>query len=304
VEDTTPTAAATRDANAARSDAPVLVSIVIAARNVAAVIDEQLGAIAAQDYRGAFEVVVCDNGSSDATAARASAWRGRLDVRVVDAPERAQLSYARNTGAAAARGDLLVFVDADDRVAPGWLSALVGAAADADLVGGRLDAAELNDPDVARWRPPHASGPSVAGNFLPFAPGGNLAIWSAVFAAVPFSTDYERQQDIELSWRAQLAGYRLGFARDAVVHYRHRDTLRGLARQAYGTGVAAAHLYRDFRARGMPPASIGAALRTYLWLTLRVFDLARVEHRGRWIRLAASVTGRAAGSLKYRVLYL
>lgn len=304
MEETTPPSGSRRDADAARRPAPTLVSIVIAARNAETTIGDQLAAIAGQTYGGRFDVVLCDNRSSDSTVACAQAWSDRLALRIVHANERANANYARNAGARAARGELLVFTDADDRVADGWLAALVESALAHDLVGGRLDASALNDPAVVGWRPPLASGPSVAGNFLAFAPGNSLAIWAEVFATLGFAEHYDRQQDIELSWRAQVHGYRLGFAPNALVHYRYRSTFRGLARQAYGTGVAAAQLYRDFRPHGMPRASVRDALRTYLWLTLRVADLARPAHRARWIRLAASVAGRAVGSVRFRVLYL
>ena len=54
------------------------------------------------------EIVVVDNASTDATAEIAAG----LGARVVPEPRRG-IGRARNTGAAAARGDLLVFIDAD-----------------------------------------------------------------------------------------------------------------------------------------------------------------------------------------------
>ncbi|MET8542306.1 glycosyltransferase family A protein [Kitasatospora sp. NPDC004799] len=66
---------------------------------------------------GPWEVVV-DNRSSDDTVATALRWADRLpDLRVVAAPTRAGINHARNAGATAARGDVLVFCDADDTLA-------------------------------------------------------------------------------------------------------------------------------------------------------------------------------------------
>jgi glycosyltransferase involved in cell wall biosynthesis len=59
------------------------------------------------------EFVVCDNNSSDATASLARAGGARVVFEPVN-----QIARARNTGAAAARGDWFVFVDADSRPTP------------------------------------------------------------------------------------------------------------------------------------------------------------------------------------------
>jgi glycosyltransferase involved in cell wall biosynthesis len=70
------------------------------------------------------EVVVVENGSTDATAEIAY----ELADRVVRTPLPAGYSRARNLGAAAARGDLLVFLDADSRMAPDALAEILAAA--------------------------------------------------------------------------------------------------------------------------------------------------------------------------------
>ncbi|MFN0129408.1 MAG: glycosyltransferase [Verrucomicrobiales bacterium] len=85
------------------------------------------------------EVVVCDNNSSDGTAEVAR----RGGARVVFEPEN-QISRARNVGALAARGEWLLFVDADSRLAAANLRRVVELArSDAPVVGGgcviRLD---------------------------------------------------------------------------------------------------------------------------------------------------------------------
>src|SRR4029453_16138900 len=87
-----------------------------------------------------------------------------------------------NVGCAAARGQLIAMCDADDLVAPGWLSALVAAAEAYDMGGGSLDATIVNPPDVQRWRtlPPPDALPTRF-SFLPYAHGCNVAIWRDVW---------------------------------------------------------------------------------------------------------------------------
>jgi glycosyltransferase involved in cell wall biosynthesis len=59
------------------------------------------------------EIIVCDNNSSDATAALARAGGARVVFEPVN-----QIARARNTGASAAAGDWFLFVDADSRPTP------------------------------------------------------------------------------------------------------------------------------------------------------------------------------------------
>ncbi len=82
-----------------------------------------------------YEIVVANDGSTDATVALAEAG----GARVVTVSNR-QISKTRNAGAAAARGDRLVFVDADTRVDERVVRAAM-AAIDAGAVGGGASAA-------------------------------------------------------------------------------------------------------------------------------------------------------------------
>jgi hypothetical protein len=95
--------------------------------------------------QGVAEVLVVDNGSTDATPAVLAALVARHPdtVRVVDEP-RAGLSIARNTGARAATHELLVYLDDDARVAPGWAAAVARELA-------REDVAIAGGPIVGLW---------------------------------------------------------------------------------------------------------------------------------------------------------
>ena len=108
-------------------------SIVLPAYNEVALLPATLArlkeAMARIALRG--EIVVCDNNSKDATAETA---RG-AGARVVFEPVN-QISRARNTGARAARGRLLVFVDADTLVPTPLLAEAIGALATGRACGG------------------------------------------------------------------------------------------------------------------------------------------------------------------------
>lgn len=266
----------------------------------------QLAALAAQDYAGAWEVVIADNGSTDGTADIARSWADRLPVRVADASAERGINPARNAGLAAAGGDLVLMCDADDEVDPGWVRAMATAAERYDLLGGRIDDGSLNNGVVATWRPHNAEHElPVALRFLPFAVGANCGAWAdAINAVGGFNPAYRRGgTDVEFFWRAQLAGYRLGYVPDAVVHYRHRPGLRLLARQFFRYGMADAQLYRDFRSAGLTrdrPHEVWRAWRLIAVNALRSRDRAR---RGACLRQLAQRLGRLRGSLRQRVVF-
>lgn len=97
------------------------VSVVIPAFNeeklLGACIDAARTAFAAQPAGPEYELIVCDNNSTDGTAALAAA-RG---VKTVFEPLN-RIAGARNSGAAAASGDWLLFIDADSRLSPATLA--------------------------------------------------------------------------------------------------------------------------------------------------------------------------------------
>jgi glycosyltransferase involved in cell wall biosynthesis len=137
-----------------------------------------LAALCRQDRPGAWEVVVADNGSTDDTAAVALQWQHKLpELRVADTSARRGVNYARNVGAAAARGDFLVFCDADDAATPGWLRAMAAVSCSADLVGGYLEPYAVQHHRACSWRPPKPRDrlPEKMG-YLPYTLGATLGV--------------------------------------------------------------------------------------------------------------------------------
>jgi glycosyltransferase involved in cell wall biosynthesis len=267
-------------------------------------------------------VVIVDNGSSDGTADLARGYRQRFKAfTLIDGGSRRGHSAPRNAGANAAQGELLAYCDADDVVAPGWLQAIADAACHYDLIGGWLDAEPLNDDATRSWHHPWPRD-RLRSWLLPYAVSANLAIWAEVLRDLGgWSSEYEAGgEDTELSWRAQLAGYRLGFAPDAVVYYRYRSGLWQTARQAYKIGVNCEQILRDFTflrdgshhdgdgsTVDQTDDDDGSASRRALgraaWLVTRLpYLVGSRRHRGRWISVAAEYLGRLRGAARYRLL--
>ena len=226
-----------------------LVTVIVPARNAADTLGDCLAALLAVDYPAErCEIVVVDNGSSDGTAALA---RSRA-VRCIHEPRRGS-AHARNAGVAAARGELLVFTDADCLPSTGWLRAIaerfrdpeVGAVAGEILPYPPRTATERHAARIRHLSPRRY----LSRPILPFAVTANLAFRREVLQRVgPFdhrsphggeSTDictrFFRATELQLVPEPR-----------AVVLHRHRSTLRGFLRQQWGYGRGHAFLYRKY----------------------------------------------------------
>ena len=111
-----------------------MISFIVPAFNEEAELPRTLRAIhsAAAGYE--YEIVVVNDGSTDATAAIGQ----QFGARVISI-DRRQIAAARNAGARAARGDVFIFVDADTRIGPEHVRGALHALSDGFAGGsGRL----------------------------------------------------------------------------------------------------------------------------------------------------------------------
>lgn len=289
-------------------EAEPYVTVIIPVLNAAETLGEQLEALALQETDVEWEVVVADNGSSDGSRDIAETWADKVSsLRVIDASARRGVSHARNVGAQVARGELLLVCDADDVVAPGWIAAMVRAARSSDVLGGSCETYTLNSPVVRGWRSiDFGSQLPIGASFLPYAIGCNFGCRREVFQAIGGWDEslLGGADDVDFSWRAQLAGYRLCFASDARIAYRLRADLASAWRQHLSYGRGAARLYRRYRRVGAKRRRLVRVMRSWIALGLRLPTLLSKTRRGRWVTTAAGNCGRLIGSIEQRVLYL
>lgn len=276
---------------------PPRISVVIPARDAADTITAQLDALAAQRGAPPVEVIVVDHRSRDATAAvarRRGAEHG-LPLQVVRVSSGEGANVARNAGWRRARGELVLFLDADDRVHDGALAA-VDAAFAADPGLGLASGVPTGE-DPATFALPVTQG------YLPYGISAFLVLRRTVLTDIGgFDEDFVRGHDeVDLCWRAQQAGHRLGIVRDARFTYVPRGRLRGAFTQYRRYGATSILLYVRHRHHGLAPAS----WRIELW---RLLDLP--GHAGRLLRgdgdrleLARGLgwaIGRWQGRIRYR----
>ena len=190
-----------------------VISVIIPAFNRAHSIGAAVDSALAQDLPPGWslEVVVADDGSSDDLAGALKGYDARL--RLVRHERNAGAAAARNTAAAAARGDWLAFLDSDDVWPPSKLLRQVEATQNYDWEASCTAYALLRrggEIVSPKW-PTGALGLDrmVWGCFV--SPGCTLLVSRKVFEAVgPFDTSLERYEDWD--WLMRLTATRpLGF---------------------------------------------------------------------------------------------
>ena len=282
------------------------ISVIVPFRNAAAYLGDLLESLAAQEFDEPWEVVAVDNRSSDNSGTLARGFASRLSLTVIDAQERANISYARNVGVQVSRGEKLLFIDADDEVSVGYVSAMAAALDSHDLVTSRVDSDTLNPEWVrhAHGEPWQQSGIQVFFDFLPAA-GANIGIKRCLFLSLGgFDEQFSTSADIAFSWHAQLsAGIRISFVESAVYRYRYRNTYRALYRQGCSWGSENALLYRHFRHAGMPKRSWRAGLQEWRDVIGGLLTPVESTRPALVVRLGYCV-GRLMGSIKHQVVYL
>src|ERR1700736_5391800 len=98
------------------------ISVIIPTYNNRPVLERALQALAAQTFsRDRYEIVIVDDGSTDGTAEIAQRFRGLVQIQYLSQANRGRAA-ARNLGARAARGRILVFLDSDFWAAPQLLA--------------------------------------------------------------------------------------------------------------------------------------------------------------------------------------
>ena len=238
-------------------------SVVVCTYNGEATLRDCLDGLLKLDYPD-YEVIVVDDGSTDGTAAIAAAY----PYRVVSTENRG-LSAARNTGLAAATGDVVAYTDDDARPDPDWLTLLALTFRTTDHAGvGGPNLPPAGDGAIADCVANAPGGPVhvlLSDREAEHIPGCNMAFRKECLEEVGgFDPRFRTAgDDVDLCWRLQERGWTLGFNPAAVVWHHRRNSLRMYWRQQRGYGRAEALLERKWPERYNAPGHLAWSGRLY-----------------------------------------
>jgi glycosyltransferase involved in cell wall biosynthesis len=234
------------------ADEPLDVSVVIPARNAESMIDECLTSIVRSNPR---EIIVVDGLSTDGTVEIA-----RRHGAIVLSDEGRGLPAARRLGVEAASSQRVALVDVDVRLGPGDLARLLAEFTEEDYTA--LQAGLHSVSGSGYW------GRALADHHRT----GRSKNWFGVVATIfqrdvllehGFDERFLSGEDIDLRWRLQSAGAKVGVSRRTVVEHRFEDSWNFAKNQfvADGHGLGRMVANHGLRAKALLGLPLAAALR-------------------------------------------
>lgn len=274
------------------------VSIVVASYNGERTLKPCLESLQRLNYPD-YEIILVDDGSTDATqkiveevgrvGGGAPSLAGEERRARSDTPhppliyirheKNFGLSVARNTGIAAATGEMIAFTDSDCRADEDWLYYLVGSLEGSEFAG--MGGPNLLPPDDSRVAAAVMVSPGGPAHVMltdreaEHIPGCNMAFYKQALEGIGgFDPIFTRAgDDVDVCWRLQQAGCKIGFSPAAFVWHYRRSTVGAYLKQQEGYGEAEALLVRKhpenfntfggglWQGRIYAPAKFGVELR-------------------------------------------
>ena len=274
-------------------DGRPLVSVIIPNWNGAQHLPDCLESLRRQTY-APLEVLVVDNGSEDGSLALLAA--DFPEVRTLALCQNRGFAGACNAGMSAASGDLLVLLNNDTEADSHWITEVVAAFdrhPEAGIVASKMLLFDRRDTF-------HTTGDFYRLDGVP----GNRGVWQKdrgqydeeewVFSANGGSAAYRRGlleqvglldedffyscEDVDLAWRAQLAGWRCVYAPRAVVYHKLSATGGGVTASFYDGRNFIYLLAKDYP---------GDLWRRYWWAILRAQGRITLDALRAWRGAAA-----------------
>lgn len=222
------------------------ISVVVCSCNGARTIRECFEALTRLEYPS-FEVIVVNDGSTDTTARIAREFGFHLI-----STNGCGLSSARNMGLAAASGQIVAYIDDDAYPDPHWLTYLAATFLNGPYVG--VGGPNIHPPTDGWISECVANAPGGPVHVLlsdrdaEHLPGCNMAFDRAALLAVGgFDPQFRTAgDDVDVCWRLQQRGGKLGFSPAAVVWHHRRNSIRAYVKQQSGYGRAEALLERKW----------------------------------------------------------
>lgn len=222
------------------------VSIVMRSMNDIDYIGETLDMIYSQRFKD-FELVSVDSGSTDGTF---EIIKSRNDGTVYqNDPSSYKPGKVLNEAIGKCKGEIIVFNNSDcipqDEF---WLENLIAPLQDDSMIAAaygrqlpRKDASPLVRKDSERA---YGDG-EIVKSWNHFFSLATSAVRKESLEKWPFSNDLQYSEDVDWSYKMKARGFKIEYAKDAIVEHSHNYTIGQVYKRFYGEGLAEGYIYKD-----------------------------------------------------------
>lgn len=255
------------------------VTVVMPAYNAIGVVERGIESLLAQEERPeAYEIIVVDDASKDATAEVVEGYvetakAQGISLRLIRQRPNAGPARARNRGAAEASGEILIFTDSDCELTPRWLAEMLAPFGDPEIsavkgaylsrqpeLGARFAQAEFEE----RYRMLEAA------ETVDVVFSYSAAFRTEIFRSLDgFDTRFPvaDNEDTDLSWRLVEAGHKAVFNPKALLYHRHPASLRQYYKKKISRGYWRVIVYRRFPGKAVKDSYTPQSLKLQILLT-------------------------------------
>jgi len=202
-----------------------------------------------------FEIVIADDGSTDATAELIKSWQAKDIFSLLYFSQKNQgPGAARNLGMENASGDFFIFIDSDVTLPVDWLRNidLVVSTEQADAFGGPDTSLDSFTPLLKAINYSMTSFITTGGmrgkkgkKLARFYPRSfNMGLSRALWKKIAGFGSLRHGQDIEFSNRIICSGASVAYVHEAHVYHKRRTNIRRFYKQVFNWGVARINLYK------------------------------------------------------------
>jgi len=226
----------------------IKVSVIIPAYNAENVIDKCLSSLLKQNYpKKSYEIIVVDDGSTDSTKEIVKKFK---KVKLIEQKHKGPAA-ARNLGAKHAKGDILLFIDADCIPSKNWIKYMVEPFKNKEIVAVQGTYKTLNKESLiarfAGYEIEERHEKMKKQKYIDFVGTFSAGYRKDIFLKFNgFDENFPEAsgEDAELSFRISKAGYKIVFQPKAFVFHRHPDTLFKFLKRKFSHAYWRIYLYK------------------------------------------------------------
>jgi cellulose synthase/poly-beta-1,6-N-acetylglucosamine synthase-like glycosyltransferase len=258
-----------------------MISAIVPVFNAEKTINSCLTSLLNQDFNGKYEIILVDDGSADNTLQIIKGFlkKYKKKIRLMRQAHKGPAT-ARNLGIKYARGDIILFTDSDCIVEKNWITQMIAPLKKEEISGVQGAYKTKQKEIIAKFcqlEIEERYEKMKKSQYIDFIGTYSAAYRKKIFQKIGgFNEEYKiaSGEDMDFSFKAAKAGYKLVFNPDAVVYHHHPSNLPWYMKQKFGRAYWRIFLYKKYPKKAVKDSYTPAGLKIGLLSSfLLIFNL-------------------------------